>query len=155
MTTHLVVYGDPAAQGSKKAVGRRKNGSTILVEQSARVAPWRALVTAQTRHQVTNAPGWVPLEGAMRVCLDFTVRAPARLPAGRTRPAVRPDLDKLTRAVLDALTAAHLWVDDSQVVSLVVEEWYPGPAPALGSPGVRISVTRASPGSLTRAKVSP
>lgn len=40
--------------------------------------------------------------------LRFTLATPA------TRP---PDLDKLTRAVLDALTGI-VWVDDRQVVAL-------------------------------------
>lgn len=35
-----------------------------------------------------------------------------------TQPSVRPDLDKLCRAVLDALTDAGIWHDDSQVCSL-------------------------------------
>lgn len=140
----LIVYGNPAPQGSKRAVGRRRNGSTILVEQSRNVAPWRALVAAQARMRLeeTNRLG-VPFSGAVRASVDFTMPPPKRLPTGRVRPSVSPDLDKLARAILDALTAAGVWRDDGQVVSLILEEWYPGPPPALDSPGVRIRVEPA------------
>ena len=49
---------------------------------------------------------------------------------------VRPDIDKLARAVLDALTGI-VWVDDDQVVELVCRKrwWVEG--------GVRIQVATA------------
>jgi crossover junction endodeoxyribonuclease RusA len=43
---------------------------------------------------------------------------------------VRPDLDKLVRAVLDALSEAGVWRDDAQVVSVVARKAY-GSAPGL------------------------
>ena len=62
-----------------------------------------------------------------------------------TRPFVwgnrRHDVDKLARAVLDALTDAALWKDDSQVAQLVAEKrWYDG---RLGA-GVHVTVEAAS-----------
>jgi Holliday junction resolvase RusA-like endonuclease len=39
-------------------------------------------------------------------------------------PAVRPDIDKLTRAVLDGLTDGGLISDDARVVRLMVDEVY-------------------------------
>jgi Holliday junction resolvase RusA-like endonuclease len=61
-----------------------------------------------------------PLEGPLRVTLAFTV----------TTSAIRPpDLDKLTRAILDALTAV-VWLDDRQVVSLTATKTQ-GPLPGV------------------------
>ena len=42
----------------------------------------------------------------------------------RHMPTVTPDVDKLCRAVLDALTDAGVWVDDSQVVDLGATKIY-------------------------------
>ena len=44
---------------------------------------------------------------------------------------MRPDIDKLARAILDALTDARVWPDDGQVVTMHVEKRY-------GEPGVEI-----------------
>jgi Holliday junction resolvase RusA-like endonuclease len=49
-----------------------------------------------------------------------------------------PDLDKLCRAVADAITDAGLWADDAQVVSLVAAKRYSSP------PGVHITITELS-----------
>lgn len=143
----LIVYGNPASQGSLRAVGRK--GHTRLVSDSRRTAPWRALVVAQARARMGEGDRpWEPLEGALRVCLHFTMPAPKRMPPGRVRPEVKPDLDKLARAILDALTIAGVWRDDAQVVSLRADEWYPGPPPALDAPGVRVLVEPAPPPAL-------
>ena len=41
----------------------------------------------------------------------------------------RPDLDKLTRSTLDALTSAGMYDDDARVVHLDVWKMYADPAP--------------------------
>ena len=51
------------------------------------------------------------------VKLEFVMRRPKSAPKRTTPPATKkPDLDKLTRAVFDAITSAGVWDDDSQVV---------------------------------------
>nr|DAN37658.1 MAG TPA: Endodeoxyribonuclease RusA [Caudoviricetes sp.] len=52
-------------------------------------------------------------------------------------PAVKPDLDKLTRAVFDALTDAGVWRDDSRVVDMRVTKRYED---AEAVPGVWVEV---------------
>jgi Holliday junction resolvase RusA-like endonuclease len=49
---------------------------------------------------------------------------------------VPPDLDKLTRAVLDGLTRAGVWADDGQVVELRATKCYDDDHP----PGVDLWV---------------
>ncbi len=49
---------------------------------------------------------------------------------------VAPDIDKLTRAVLDGCTDGKVFVDDAQVVELIVRKRY-------GWPGVRVTITKA------------
>lgn len=109
------VEGIPAAQGSKRHVG---NGR--LIEQSKRVKPWRTSVRVAAWDAVLNAghPGF-PAGTPVQVEVTFVMRRPAATPKRRTPPAVkRPDVDKLSRACLDALSEAGVWIDDAQVVHL-------------------------------------
>lgn len=53
--------------------------------------------------------------------LDFAFIKPKTV--NRNRPSVKPDLDKLIRAVLDALTGIA-YTDDSQVVRILAQKSY-------------------------------
>lgn len=106
---HLFVPGRPAAQGSKRHVGGGR-----LVEQSKAVAPWRTTVAWHAAQEFRGAP----LDGPLRVVIDFVMPRPAATPRKSTPPAVkRPDVDKMQRAVFDALSGV-VWRDDSQVVDV-------------------------------------
>jgi crossover junction endodeoxyribonuclease RusA len=134
------VRGVPAPQGSKRHVGGGR-----MIEQSKAVGPWREAVRAETQRarQVAHTS---PVVGPVKVELIFRMGRPKShfgtgrkagnvKPGAPKRPAARPDLDKLARAVLDGLTAGGAWKDDSQVVVLVAEKLY------AAGPGCRIVVT--------------
>ncbi len=147
----ITVRGLPAAQGSKRPV-RLGNGKIGMVEPKA-VGPWREAVRAETQRvmgEEARAMGWTagiePLTCPVQVVLVFAmIRPKSHYRTGRNgallrdgvpgRPAGKPDLDKLARAVLDGLTAGGAWKDDSQVVTLIAEKVYAAAA------GCRISVT--------------
>lgn len=136
------VSGKPEPQGSKSAIVR--NGRALIVEgrrstSRRRFEAWRRAVTAAAR------AAWVgraPLSGPVAITCDFRFARPKthyRI-SGGLRPSApahrvaRPDLDKLIRAVLDSITAAHLWGDDSQVVKTSASKsWAP-------TDGVSISI---------------
>lgn len=108
----IFVPGFAAPQGSKRHVGRG-----IMIESSKKVAPWRADV----RLALLDADGQ-PLavfDGPVTVRLEFILRRPVSTPKKATPPATKkPDIDKLGRAILDAVSSAGCWRDDSQVVRL-------------------------------------
>lgn len=107
--SQVFIYGRPAPQGSKRHLG---NG--IMVESSKAVKPWRVDVAWAAREAFLT-----PLDGAVRLELGFVMPRPKSAPKKSTPAAVkRPDLDKLVRAVMDAITGVVV-VDDSQVVHLV------------------------------------
>lgn len=107
----VFVAGRPAPQGSKRYLGAGRP----MVESSKAVEPWRADI----RGTIGRHHAGPPLTGAVEVKLSFVLPRPVSTPKRRTPPASkRPDLDKLVRAVLDAITSAGVWVDDSQVVDL-------------------------------------
>lgn len=129
--TVLVIHavGHPAPQGSKRHVG---NG--IMVESSKRVRPWRQDVTAAATEAAEQA-GWAAPTGALFVRIDFTLTRPryhfrTGRYAGELRPNApvyvdkKPDVDKLARSTLDALTAAGVIRDDAQIASLELVKHY-------------------------------
>lgn len=104
------VPGTPAPQGSKRYVG---NG--INIESSKKVKPWRADI----REHFLACYDQPPMTGAVAVQLEFVMPRPASAPKRSTPPAIkRPDLDKLARAVLDAIGSAGAWTDDARVTDL-------------------------------------
>lgn len=119
--TYLSVFvpGHPAPQGSKRFLGV-KGGKGVTVESSKKVAPWRADIREKVAEKVSDDLIQFPRGRAVTVDLVFVMPRPASTSKRFTPPAVkRPDVDKLARAVLDALSSAELWVDDSQVTRLV------------------------------------
>ena len=112
MTTFFVP-GVPAPQGSKRYVG---NG--VMVESSKALAPWRKTVAANARRSWTTDP----LDGPVALDLEFVMRRPKAWGKNRHDPMTqRPDVDKLARAILDAITGV-LVLDDSQVTTLTAHK---------------------------------
>lgn len=129
------ILGTPVPQGSKTGfvVGKR----AVIVDANKDVLkPWRAKVTA---HAISVFEGRETFTGAMFAELDFYMPRPPSVK--RERPSVKPDVDKLQRAIFDALTDAGVWKDDSQVVSVHADEWY---ADHTTPPGVRIRVGKVA-----------
>lgn len=128
------VAGIPVPQGSK--VGFSAKGSTFvnLVDaNNAALKPWRAAVTRMAESAWLDRP---KIAGAAVVEAVFVFERPPSVK--RRFPSVKPDLDKLARALFDAITDAGLWEDDGRVVRLVTEKLY-GRAP-----GVHVTVREMS-----------
>lgn len=138
----FVVLGDPIPQGSMRPVRRG-----VMVSDNPRLSPWRKRVTAAAREAC--GPGWTPWDGPVAVDAIFTVARPKSQPATRlTFPAVKPDLDKLTRAIGDSLCPREgfkLLAEDSRIVEFgQLAKTYPSPMNthpgALTEPGVRVRI---------------
>lgn len=114
----IVVYGMPAPQGSKRHVGKG-----ILVESSKKVKPWRQDVKAAALAARDGAP---PIDGPVCLRVVFTLPKPKSAPkTKRTYPDRKPDIDKLLRSTLDALTEAGVFTDDARVVRVVMTKTFP------------------------------
>jgi Holliday junction resolvase RusA-like endonuclease len=138
----IIVYGTPGPQGSKKYVGRAKNGRGIMVESSKKVKPWRADVKAAA--EAVRA-GAAPLDGPLVARMIFTLPKPKSAPKRRrTFADKKPDLSKLIRSTEDALKDGGLYTDDARIVEyLRAAKVFPGEDPeSLEAPGVRIWVGR-------------
>lgn len=136
----VTVHGTPAPQGSKKAYVRGRHA--VLVESSPAVKPWRQDVVAALVDAI-RAAAWQPLDGPVTVEIEFRLRRPASAPKRRTLPDRKPDLDKLARATLDAITTAGAIADDARVVDLALRKRY---APAGEPTGAVITISDLSSG---------
>lgn len=128
---HFTIPGQPAPQGSKNAYQR--GGRIVLVESSSRLPAWRAEAVRCALDAVAVSACEFPIAGPVEVSLIFHLKIPKRL-AGAW-PTKRPDVDKLARAALDALTIAGVFGDDSQVVRLTARKVW-----ALGDPQTDVEV---------------
>lgn len=79
---------------------------------------------------IANAGKWRTITGPVHVSVFAWFAMPSswsrkkQLSYYRQYHAQKPDADNVTKAVLDALTACEVWVDDSQVAScLVIKRW--------------------------------
>lgn len=133
--------GEPAPQGSKTPKGRRKDGTIILVESSAKVKPWREAVKAAAIEQV----GAAGLDGPLVVRMVFTVRRPTSARVAERYPSTRPDVSKLARSTEDAISDAGLWADDARVAGYarLFKVWPGRDLDALPVPGVVVACVKA------------
>jgi Holliday junction resolvase RusA-like endonuclease len=109
-------------KGSLRAFLRRGSVTPIVTHDNPKLIGWEQLVRVQAQHVAYEGL----FTGPVAVAIVFRLPRPASLPA-RVRHHVRkPDIDKLARAVLDALTGV-LFVDDRSVVDLRVRKCYVAP----------------------------
>ena len=140
----IIVYGIPAPQGSKKFLGMR-GGHGVIGDDSKRTKPWRQDVKyAALKWKNDNLLGWPQaLDGPVKLRIVFTLPKPVSAPKKRkTWACKKPDIDKLLRSTLDALTEAGVFTDDARVVEFSrLAKVFPGEDPeALDVPGCRIDV---------------
>jgi Holliday junction resolvase RusA-like endonuclease len=113
--------GVPVPQGSKKAFKHRHTGRVVMTDDNPNLAAWRDTVAYAAR---AAWAGRAPLTAPVTASLVFYLPRPAsHYGTGRNagilkasaplHPTVKPDLDKLVRAVFDSLTTAGVWKDDA------------------------------------------
>jgi len=122
----FTVHGVPAPKGAMRAFPVRKAGAltgkvAVTARGSAKQTEWHHRVHEAIR---ANVGDMALIDGPVTVTLDFRLPRPKSHPkTRRTWPAVAPDIDKLARLVLDALTGTVL-VDDARVIGLQASKDY-------------------------------
>jgi len=117
----FTVAGAAATKGSTIGIWSPAEARVITRTDSARLAVWTHAVQWAAKAARVRC---VPKPRAVRV--EACCILPAR--AGEARPTRPPDIDKIARALLDALTGVA-YADDAQVTELVISKAY-GAAPA-------------------------
>lgn len=115
----VTVWGLPVAQ-PRHRVSCHGGFAKVYLPRDHAVHAWKDLIAQAAVEQIEKIG---PMEGALRVHLDFMFPAPTRRAEGTWR-VKKPDLDNLTKAVMDALTDAGAWQDDAQVAELNARKRY-------------------------------
>ena len=121
------VHGRAVPQGQLKIVARG-GGHPFLAEGNKEVRPWRALVADAARQAGVLLQSPVRLEVSVYMARPKSHYGSGRnvdalKPSSPRSPTVKPDVDKLARAIMDALTGVA-YVDDSHVTRLLVLKRY-------------------------------
>jgi crossover junction endodeoxyribonuclease RusA len=112
--------GVPITQGSMRSLGK---GRPMIHENQTELEAWRHTIgwTARAARQ----PWWV-MSGAKELTVVFYLPKPKSYPKRVTYPTKKHDIDKLARAVLDALKGI-LYDDDGQVTDLTARKRFGEP----------------------------
>lgn len=155
-TLWLVVHGKPVTQGSMKAVA----AGVVIHAKSKALHAWRDAITVEALRACGT--DWATVTCPIQLDVVFTLPKPQRLtnrfgvtggPGDPVPAAAKPDVDKLLRAVQDALSPREsggrqrfkLVEDDSRIIGGSQYKTYPAPHHthpwALDRPGAVIRVT--------------
>ena len=124
-TVRFTVHGLPAAQGSKRHVGRG-----IMVESSKNLKPWREAV----KHAALDAGGYLGLCPLELTVTFYFPRPKSHYRTGKHAGVLKddapkykasaPDVDKLVRSSCDAISDSGVWKDDALVSHVIATKEY-------------------------------
>ncbi len=115
------VPGEPATKGSVRP-GVSSAGKPYLRQDNKNEKSWRQSVGfAALAGKRLAGLGVILLTGPVAVHIICNLIKPPSV--HRDLPSVRPDVDKITRSALDAMTGI-LYVDDAQVTELRIKKRY-------------------------------
>ena len=139
MKIEFTVFDEPKPQGSKKgfAYKDKKTGRILATvsEDNEKLMPWRQAVIHTTReamrqYLIENPAAVFPIDGPIAFGVIYRMPRPKshHTPKGNVSSSwrhwhtVTPDMDKLDRALWDALKIAGLIADDSNICKRIIGE---------------------------------
>lgn len=143
------VLGTPAPKGSSRAFINKKTGRAFVAPGGAKttedkIANWNCAVREAAADAIGEVAEPVYVDRCLIVVVEFKMCRPSGhwhktkgglKPGAPVAPRTKPDIDKLARTTLDALTGIA-FDDDSRIVDLVLRKRYAEP----GKEGARITV---------------
>lgn len=132
----FIVYGLPEPKGSTKIIPLRRTfpftaesyqallSAVAITSDNPDVKQWERAIgkSALAAMMALPAASRGAHMGALALQAEFFLPRPQRVTADEAH-VVKPDLDKLLRSCLDALTGIA-WLDDAQVTSIVTGKAY-------------------------------
>ncbi len=124
-TISFFVPGTPVAKGRPRAY-KMHNGH-IGTYTPDKTVDWERKV----RSYAYDVKPATPLDGPLTVCIEFTLLKPKSVSKKRQFPSVKPDLDNLEKAVLDAMNGL-IYTDDALICRKYGAKWYTNDASQVG-----------------------
>lgn len=121
MYASIDIKGIPASKGSYRAINVK--GKTRFIPMDRKEKPWRKTVSRKLQ-ELWDVNNFDTIGKDQFVSVTLTFFMPRPKQAKRMYPTVKPDIDKLTRCILDAITDSGIWVDDSQCTRINAEKIY-------------------------------
>ena len=136
-TLRFVVFGRPQGKGSKRVLPIRNSRKVVLVDSNRNARPWANRVADSAAEAMLRDKRSGLMRNAVSVELVFCFARPKRhfgtgrnaaklLASAPSHMAMMPDVDKLCRCALDALSGVVI-VDDAQIVELSASKVYGEP----------------------------
>jgi Holliday junction resolvase RusA-like endonuclease len=116
----FTVTGTAIPQGSKTAMVR--NGRAVMFDSNSKLKAWRSEVTLSAKQAAETAGVFFDKNKSVTVMIQVFFLRPKT--SKRLNPNVKPDADKLARAILDSCSDAGIWADDCQVIDLRLVKGY-------------------------------
>lgn len=119
----FTVYGTPRPQGSMRAFRHKTTGAVINVPDNKLTKPWKQEIAGMASMET---PGMIPFAKGVpvSVAMNFYFAKPKSVK--REAMTVKPDGDKLVRAIFDAIKGILIH-DDAQVVQFFASKYYGTP----------------------------
>lgn len=122
----LFIPGIPASKGSYRPITGRSRTTgkpvTRLIPMDKKERPWRDHVRDTI---LSHKHPTIPPNSYVTVETTFYLPRPKTIPPHkRKHPTVKPDIDKLQRALYDAITETHIWHDDCQITDVTSHKRY-------------------------------
>lgn len=116
----FTVFGHAEPKGSTKAFIPKGWKRPVITTSSAKMKPWAQQVSRAAFDQIPK-----PFDRDTAICLTlhFFLARPESKPKRIWAHTTKPDIDKLARGVMDALTGI-LFADDAQVIHLHIKKEY-------------------------------
>jgi len=145
LTLAFTVYGVAMTKGNHRAVTPKGMKFPVITESNRNVASWQQLVAEGASRAIAERPEAerVLLTAGVRLTIAYYLPRPKKFSKRGVfvHHVTKPDLDRLERAILDALTAVA-YEDDKQVTEIISGKYYA----AVGAPArVDIAVEPAPP----------
>lgn len=117
----IEIYGDPVPKSLVNQGSRIANSPKTKQAMSRRILLIRNYIVKHKLKTIKNSP--IALE------ITYYSKRPKSLqnnsvPSEAIYKVTKPDIDNLTKLLLDCCTQAQLWTDDCQIVHTVIRDMY-------------------------------
>jgi crossover junction endodeoxyribonuclease RusA len=129
MMLRFVVIGVPQQKGSMRAFVPKGWTRPILTSTNAKAKPWQQQVAHAAGEAIRQMPTFRPFEGAVRLQAIFYMPRPKSIKNRMPDHLKAPDIDKLLRSAIDALSKI-VFRDDALIVEVAARKQYARPAEA-------------------------